>query len=113
MIILIYAALGVEAYCTAQYYNGQWTHHPQVKLGIASLSATRDLIEQSVRTQLLSLKPNVTITGGVIADSLIWDNQKTRVQGGCQRRGASCLAKLVEPSLSSCYAVMAQGEQCL
>ena len=64
-----------------QYYNGQWTHHPDVKLGISSLSATRDLIEQSVRTQLLRLKRNVSIRGGAIADSLIWDDQKTSVRG--------------------------------
>lgn len=78
---LVYVPLADEASCTVQYYNGQWTHHPQVKLGIASLSASRDLIEQSVRTQLLFLKPNVTITGGAIAESLLWDEQRTRVQG--------------------------------
>ena len=72
-----------------QYYNGQWTHHPQVKLGIGSLSATRDLIEQSVRTQLLYLKPNVSITGGAIAESLLWDEQKTHVQGRCRWPSAS------------------------
>ena len=80
-----YATLADEGGCAVQYYNGQWTYHPQVKLGIASLSATRDLIEQSVRTQLLSLKPNVTIKGGTIAESLVWDEQKTRVQGGCRQ----------------------------
>ena len=68
-----------------QYYNGQWTHHPQVRLGFGSLSATRDLIEQSLRTQLLTLKPNVTVRGGAIADSLMWDGEKTRVQGSANR----------------------------
>ena len=80
---LIYCSVADEACCAVQYYNGQWTHHPQVKLGMGSLSATRDLIEQSVRTQLLSLKPNGSITGGAIAESLLWDEQKTRVQGRC------------------------------
>ncbi|CAL5222804.1 g5221 [Coccomyxa viridis] len=81
MAALMYVPLADEACCAVQYYNGQWTYHPQVKLGISSLSATRDLIEQSLRTQLLSLKPNVTIAGGAIAESLLWDEQKTRVQG--------------------------------
>ena len=46
-----------------------------------NLSATRDLIEQSLRAQLLALKPNVAITGGAIVDSLMWDEKRTRVQG--------------------------------
>ena len=67
--------------CAVQYYNGAWTYHPQVKLGLYSLTATRDLIEQSVRTQLLALKPNVSIRGGAIAEELMWDKSKTAVQG--------------------------------
>ena len=64
-----------------QYYNGAWTYHPQVKLGLYSLTATRDLIEQSVRTQLLALKPNVSIRGGAIAEELMWNDSMTTVQG--------------------------------
>lgn len=87
MAAVMYVHLADEACCAVQYYNGQWTYHPQVKLGISSLSATRDLIEQSLRTQLLSLKPNVTITGGAIAETLLWDEQKTRVQGRLHQPG--------------------------
>ena len=67
--------------CVMQYYNGAWTYHPEVKLGLSTLTATRDLIEQSVRTQLLALKPNVSIRGGAIAEELLWDNSKITVQG--------------------------------
>ena len=67
--------------CVTQFYNGAWTYHPQVKLGLSTLTATRDLIEQSIRTQLLALKPNVSIRGGAIAEELMWDDSKTTVQG--------------------------------
>ena len=67
--------------CVAQFYNGAWTYHPQVKLGLSTLTATRDLIEQSIRTQLLALKPNVSIRGGAIVEELMWDDSKTTVQG--------------------------------
>ena len=75
-----------------QYYNGEWTYHPTVKLGISSLSATRDLIEQSIRTQLLSLKHNVSIRGGCIAERLIWDDQKTQVKGAPPLANATCIS---------------------
>ncbi|CAL5222755.1 g5166 [Coccomyxa viridis] len=88
-------AVSYEPGTVKTYYNGQWTYHPQVKLGISSLSATRDLIEQSLRTQLLSLKPNVTITGGAIAETLLWDEQKTRVQGIRLKDGRETKADLV------------------
>ena len=74
-----------------QYYNGEWTYHPTIKLGISSLSATRDLIEQSIQTQLLSLKHNVSIRGGCIAERLIWDDRKKQVQGAALLASTSCI----------------------
>jgi hypothetical protein len=64
-----------------QYYKGQWTFHPGLRPDIQSLLGTRDLLERSVRAQLLRLKPNVQIRGASIADELLWSNDNRSVEG--------------------------------